>query len=106
MFFVSVRGATVLSGPNGHGYRVVVLGSEVTVSRRRRTVTLKQGRERCAWATANPADGRVARRPHEARGRLHPLRKFARSTVGRGLVVGSSLAFAACSPPCGTSWPR
>ena len=45
MFFGACA-AAVRSGPNDHGYRVVVLGGEVTVSGRRRTVTVKQGRER------------------------------------------------------------
>jgi hypothetical protein len=50
---IGIRGTTVWGGPIDNGYGIIVLSGEVTVTRRRGAVTLKQGQERRCSATAN-----------------------------------------------------
>jgi hypothetical protein len=86
---IGLRGTTVWGGPIDNGYGVIVLSGEVTVTGRRGTVAPETGpRHDALRRRPTSAGSRVARRSHEARGRLHHLRKSARSTVGEvlGLV--------------------
>ena len=51
---IGVRGTTVWGGPIDNGYGVIVLSGEVTVSGRKRTVTLKQGQGTMLFSDGKP----------------------------------------------------
>ena len=80
---MGVRGTTVWGGPIDNGYGVIVLSGEVTVNREEGNgyPETRPGND-AHRRRQTSAGGRVARRPHEARGRFNHLRKSAGSTVG------------------------
>ena len=51
---IGVRGTTVWGGPIDHGYGVIALSGEVTVTGRRGTVTLKQGQGTMLFGDGKP----------------------------------------------------
>ena len=51
---IGLRGTTVWGGPIDHGYGVIVLSGEVTVTGRRGTVTLKQGQGTMLFGDGKP----------------------------------------------------
>jgi hypothetical protein len=51
---IGLRGTTVWGGPIDHGYGVIVLNGEVTVTGRRGTVTLKQGQGTMLFGDGKP----------------------------------------------------
>jgi hypothetical protein len=51
---IGIRGTTVWGGPIDNGYGVIVLSGEVTVTGRRGTVTLKQGRGTMLFRDGKP----------------------------------------------------
>ena len=51
---IGLRGTTVWGGPIDHGYGIIVLSGEVTVTGRRGTVTLKQGQGTMLFGDGKP----------------------------------------------------